>query len=142
MFQLILHTLSGRRFDAEIAEATIPTSSGQIGILTGHMPLISIVKAGIISIRRHTPDPDELLEYFAISGGAVHIEHNEVHVLVDEADDEKSLDEQEIKKAYERAKAMKAEATDKVSLDHAQSLLDRQAVRLDLANLKRRHHRS
>jgi hypothetical protein len=33
---------------------------------------------------------------------------------------------------------MKAEAKDEVSLEHAQQLVDRQAVRLHVANLKRR----
>ena len=38
----------------------------------------------------------------------------------------------------ERAKQMKAEATDEVSLEHAQALVDRHSVRLQVAGLKRR----
>jgi hypothetical protein len=36
---------------------------------------------------------------------------------------------------------MKAEATDEISLEHAQDLIDRQAVRLQVAGLKRRHQK-
>jgi hypothetical protein len=37
---------------------------------------------------------------------------------------------------------MKSEAKDQVSLDHAQQMVDRSAVRLQVAGLKRRHRRN
>jgi len=36
---------------------------------------------------------------------------------------------------------MKAEAKDQISLEHAQSMVDRQTVRLQVAGLKRRHQK-
>ncbi len=36
---------------------------------------------------------------------------------------------------------MKAEAKDQVSLEHAQSMIDRQSVRLQVAGIRRRHQR-
>jgi F0F1-type ATP synthase epsilon subunit len=61
--------------------------------------------------------------------------------LVDEADHADEINEAEVQKALERAQKMKAEAKDQVSLEHAQQLVDRQAVRLQVAGLKRRHQR-
>jgi len=80
---------------------------------------------------------DDQREVFAISGGTVQVENDELKILVDEADNAEELNEQEVQKAYELAKKMKAEAKDHVSLQHAQSLMDRQAVRLQVAGLKR-----
>lgn len=139
MFRFQLVALSGTKFDEEVYEVILPTKDGEIGVLSHHMPLISVVKNGIISVRRHDKDPDTKRDYFATSGGVVEVVNNELKVLVDEADHEDEISEAEAQKAYERAQAMKAEAKDEISLEHAQQLVDRQAVRLQVANLRRRH---
>jgi hypothetical protein len=58
---------------------------------------------------------------------------------VDEADHADDISEAEAKAALERAQKMKVEAKDQVSLEHAQALVDRSSVRLQVAALKRRH---
>jgi len=60
-------------------------------------------------------------------------------VLVDEADHADDINEAEVQAAIELANQMKAEATDQVSLEHAQTMIDRHSVRLQVAGLKRRH---
>ncbi len=45
---------------------------------------------------------------------------------------------QKAQKAFELAQKMKSEAKDQVSLEHAQTLIDRSSVRLQVAGLKRR----
>jgi F0F1-type ATP synthase epsilon subunit len=62
-------------------------------------------------------------------------------LLVDEADAEDDINQAEAQKAFERAQQLKRDATDQVSLDKAQSLLDRQAVRLKVADLRRHKRR-
>jgi F0F1-type ATP synthase epsilon subunit len=92
-------------------------------------------------VRRNQRDPDRDREYFATNGGAIEVSENNLRVLVDEADLADDINESEAQKALERAEKMKAEAKDEVSLEHAQTLVDRQAVRLQVAGLKRRHQR-
>lgn len=141
MFRLKLETISGTKFDDDVSEVELPTMSGQIGVLTGHMPLISVVTHGVIKIRKNPNDPDDFRELYATNGGVLDVSDNVLSVIVDEADHETDIDEAEAKKAYELAQKMKAEAKDQVSLEHAQSLMDRQAVRLQVAGLKRRKRR-
>lgn len=141
MIHFTLYTLDGPKFDGEAYEITLPTLDGEIGVLPGHMPLISVASHGAIMVRRRAADRDEQREVFAISGGTVQVENDVLKVLVDEADHADDLNEQEIQKAYEYAKKMKAEAKDSVSLHHAQTLMDRHAVRLQVAGLKRRKNR-
>ena len=141
MIRFKLYSLSGLKFDEDVAEITLPTLSGNIGVLKDHMPLISVATNGVVSIRRKASDRDEDRESFAISGGAIQVENNTVKLLVDEADHSDEINEKEVQAAYDLAKKMKAEAKDQVSLDHAQALIDRQAVRLQVAGLKR-HKRS
>jgi F-type H+-transporting ATPase subunit epsilon len=138
-FQLV--TLSGTKFEDDVYEVVVPTLDGQIGVLQDHMPLISVATTGAIAVRRNPRDADSAREFFAINGGAVEIVDNRIRVLVDEADNADEINEADAQAAMERAQKMKAEATDQVSLEHAQQLVDRQAVRLHVAGLKRRHKR-
>ena len=135
-FQLV--TLDGIKFDDDVYEVTVPTMEGEIGVLANHMPLIAVAKTGVVSVRRQARDSDAQREFFAINGGAVEVADNRLRILVDEADHADDINEAEAEAATERAKQMKAEATDQVSLEHAQAMVDRHAVRLQVANLKRR----
>ena len=141
MIHLQLVTLTGIRLDEEVAEVLLPTLDGQIGVLTDHMPLITVATNGIISVRKNAKDPDYKMENYAAYGGVIEISNNVLRVLVDEADSGDEINEADAKKAYDLAQKMKSEAKDQVSLDNAQQLLDRQSVRLKVAELSR-HRRS
>ena len=141
MFHFQLVALSGKKFDEDVYEVILPTLDGEIGVLQDHMPLVSVAKPGVIAVRRDAKDSEAQREYFATNGGAIEVSENTLRVLVDEADHADDINEAEAQKALERAESMKAEAKDQVSLDHAQQLVDRQAVRLQVASLRRRHRR-
>jgi F-type H+-transporting ATPase subunit epsilon len=138
-FQLV--ALTGTKFDDDVYEITLPTLDGEIGVLQNHMPLVSVAKAGAIMVRRNEKDSDASREVFAISGGVIEVSDNKLRVLVDEADHADEINEAEAQAAMERAQKLKSEATDEVSLEHAQQLVDRHAVRLQVAGLKRRHQK-
>jgi len=138
-FQLV--ALSGTKFDSDVYEVVLPTLDGEIGVLQDHMPLVSVATNGAIAVRKEPRDSDRDREFFAISGGVIEVRENKLRVLVDEADHASDINEAEAEAAMERAKQLKAEAKDEVSLEHAQQLVDRHAVRLQVAGLKRRHQK-
>ena len=141
MFRFQLVALSGTKFDDEVYEVVLPTLDGEIGVLQDHMPLVSVATYGAIMVRRSSKDPDHAREFFATNGGVIEVSDNTLRVLVDEADHTEEISEAEAQKALERAQKMKSEAKDQVSLEHAQSLVDRQQVRLQVAGLKRRRQK-
>lgn len=141
MIHFVLYTLNGVKFDGEAYEVTVPTLSGAIGILPGHMPLVSVATHGPIMVRHTAGERDDQRDVFAISGGTVQVENDELKILVDEADHADEINEQEVQKAFDLAKKMKLEAKDEFSLQHAQQLIDRHAVRLQVAGLKRHKRR-
>ena len=141
MFHFQLVSISGKKFDEDVYEVVLPTLDGQIGVLQDHMPLVSVATPGVIMVRRNSKDTDRNRELFATNGGAIEVSDNTLRVLVDEADHEKDINEADAMKALERAQKMKAEAKDQVSLEHAQQLVDRYEVRLQVANLRRRHQK-
>ena len=138
-FQLV--TLHGIKFSQEVHEVLLPTPLGEIGVFEHHVPLISIASPGIIKIRKKANHPNELLEMFATNGGVIEIADNTVRILVDEADTAAEINQKEAQQALERAKELRKNAKDQVSLAEAQSLIDRHATRLQLAQLKHRTKR-
>lgn len=138
-FQLV--ALTGTKYDDDVYEVVLPTLDGEIGVLQDHMPLVSVATIGVIAVRKNAQDSDQAREFFAISGGVLEVSGNKLRVLVDEADHEADISQAEAEAAHERALKLKSEAKDEVSLEHAQQLVDRSAVRLQVAGLKKRHQR-
>ncbi len=138
-FELI--TLAGNKLNETIYEVILPTADGEIAVFPGHEALVSVAVPGVISVRRDKHHSNEQMEYFAISGGIIEIGDNHVRVLVDEAEHGDDIVEAESKAALERALQMRDAATNQVELEKAHQLVDRHAVRLKVADLRRRQHR-
>ncbi|OGL21802.1 ATP synthase F1 subunit epsilon [Candidatus Saccharibacteria bacterium RIFCSPHIGHO2_01_FULL_45_15] len=138
-FQLI--TLLGVKVDQDVYEVILPTADGEIAVFPGHEPLVSLAVPGAIAVRHNKGDADDKLEYFAISGGVIEVSQEILKVLVDEADSGEDIVEAESKAALERALKARDNATNQVELEKAHQLVDRHAVRLKVADLRRRHRR-
>jgi len=141
MIKFELVTLDGTKFGEEVHEVILPTADGYIAVFPNHMPLVSIASPGVISVRRKSEDADDKLENFATNGGVIEVGNNVVRVLVDEADREDEINEQEAQKAFDNAQELVRNARDNISLQHAQSIVDRHSVRLQVANLRRQKRR-
>lgn len=138
--KLELVTLEGVKYSEEAYEVVLPTASGQITVLPNHEPLLSVLVPGVVTVRKAKGDADTHLEHFATFGGVLEVSGDAVRVLVDEAESG-DVSEQEELAAQQAAKKLLAEAKDQVELDKAQALVDRSAVRLQVAQLRRRHRR-
>lgn len=136
--QLQLVTLAGPKLQEEVYEIILPTADGAIAVYAQHMSLVTVVVPGVITVRRTKGDNDAQREVFATNGGVAEIGGKSMRILVDEADHADELVEQEEQQALERAKQLKHDAKDEVELERAQSLIDRQSVRLKVAELRRR----
>lgn len=138
-FRLV--TLTGTKLDEDVYEVILPTVEGEIAVFPDHEPLVTLIKSGVIIVRRAKTDPDDRVELFAISGGVAEIDGKHVKVLVDEADHGADIVEAESQKALDRALKMRDEASDQVELEKAHQLVDRHMVRLKVADLQRRRRK-
>ncbi|MDB5186239.1 MAG: synthase epsilon chain, partial [Candidatus Saccharibacteria bacterium] len=96
---------------------------------------------GMLTIRKKRGDLDMALEHYATFGGVVEINGESVRILVDEVEHADELYEEEIRKALERAEKLKKEAKTAVELEKAQALMDRQFIRLKVAEIRRHKRR-
>lgn len=67
--------------DRTAQEVILPSGSGQLGILTDHVPLLTNLDIGVMRIR----DKNEW-QMIAVMGGFAEVENNEVKVLVNSAE--------------------------------------------------------
>ena len=86
MIHLELVTLTGVKLSEPVYEVLLPTPQGQIAVFQNHAPLVSIASTGVISVRRKSDHPDDMMEHYAIDSGVIEISWDTVRVLVDEAD--------------------------------------------------------
>lgn len=138
-FQLV--SLDGVKFSADAYSIILPTAAGEVTILPDHEPLLSVVVPGVVTIRRNKTDADHHLEHYATYGGVLEVGKDGVRVLVDEATHGDEINEAEAEKAHKAAVELQKAAKNQVELDKAQSMVDRTAVRLHVAGLRRRHRR-
>ncbi|MFN0277026.1 MAG: F0F1 ATP synthase subunit epsilon [Pyrinomonadaceae bacterium] len=87
MIRLEIVTPEKRVLDAEVDSVTVPTATGEAGILSNHAPLISALKPGVL-----TYSVKGTAEKLAVSGGFVEVNSDMVSVLVDSAETADEID--------------------------------------------------
>lgn len=48
--RLSIHTIEKTLFDGEIKSVTLPTETGEITVLENHLPLVALVRPGLVRI--------------------------------------------------------------------------------------------
>jgi F-type H+-transporting ATPase subunit epsilon len=91
-------TPEARVYSDTIDTVVIPTTSGEIGILPGHIPLLTQVAAGALRVTKGT-----VTTLLAVSGGFAQIAGDKVSVLAQSAIEAEKIDEQAAENAMKRA---------------------------------------
>ncbi len=81
MLNLEIVTPEKKIFSDTVESVNVPTTSGEVGILTNHAPLISSLKPGILSYTKAGAS-----EKMVVSGGFIEVSANNVSVLADIAE--------------------------------------------------------
>ena len=103
------------------AERLVATAErGELGILAGHAPFLSILKAG--QVRLTLPDGKEEVIY--ISDGFIEVQQGQTIILADDAERAEQLDEERVREARRRAEEkMRDKTSTKLELARAQAEL-------------------
>lgn len=126
MLKLEIVTPERKVLDEMVDSVTVPTASGEAGILPNHAPLISALKPGILSY-----SSKGTTERLALAGGFVEVSANKVAVLTDTAETAAEID-------ADAARAEREEAERSLA-SHATAALDSTEAdreRLEAANAK------
>lgn len=85
-------------WDSEADEVILPSTTGQLGILSGHAPLLTALDIGVMRVR-----PEKTWIPIALMGGFAEIENNEVIILVNGAERGDKIDKEAARAAYAKA---------------------------------------
>lgn len=115
-----------------VLAVSVPTESGEITVLPGHIPLIAPIPAG--ELRAVREDSSE--ELMAVSGGFVTVmKGNRLVILADTAERADELDLEAIEKAKNRAEEVMAERhDDSERYAEASAQMARELARWKVAN--------
>ena len=123
-------------FSGEAEFVSLPGKSGELGILPGHLPLITLVKPGFVRIRTGK----EVEEVF-VAGGVLEVHPHHVTVLADTAIRTKDLDEAKAAKALEEARAQRAQVTGELAIAKLEAEMSAMAAQLAaIKKIRQRQH--
>ena len=83
-------------WDGEAEEVILPSTTGQLGILSGHAPLLSALDIGVARVR----GADKTWVPIALLGGFAEVENNEVTILVNGAERGDTIDREAARTAF------------------------------------------
>ena len=85
-------------WDSNAEEVILPSSTGQLGILRGHAPLLTALDIGVMRVRT---DKDWIP--IVLMGGFAEVENDELTILVNGAEEGASINKEEAQKELEEA---------------------------------------
>ncbi|PSO85030.1 MAG: F0F1 ATP synthase subunit epsilon [Cyanobacteria bacterium QS_3_48_167] len=85
-------------WDDSAEEVILPSTTGQLGILGGHAPLLSALDVGVLQIR-----PGRDWQAIALGSGFAEVENDEITILVNSAERGEEVDAEAARSAFQQA---------------------------------------
>jgi len=126
-------------YEGDADTVIIPGTSGEMGILPNHAPLLSTMSFGVVRVRK-----GEREEVFTVAGGLVEVQPDIITVLADVAENVAEIDVARAQAARERIEKIMAEGppADQDTYLRMEAALRRSKLRLDAANRYKKGRRS
>ncbi len=99
-FHAQLLTPNGSLFDGEIIGMKVPGSAGNFEMLYNHAPIVSTLTIGKVEIQK----ADDTTLSYAVSGGFVEMNDNQVTLLAEDAVESADIDADEVRKTLTEAR--------------------------------------
>jgi len=99
MLTLEIITPDEKVLSTEAAQVVLPTESGEAGVLTGHIPMVTKIVAGELKVTQENGQT----EFIAVDHGFAKVLGNTISVLTEGAVDVKAIDLSEVEAAQSRA---------------------------------------
>ncbi len=133
-FHLEIATPERVVYSDEVESVTLPTVDGEITVLANHVPLVTVLKAGELVIRKGND-----VHPYAIGGGFLETDGVKLIVLADTTEHVSEIDERRAEEARARAEQLKtSKAVDDVEFAKMSAKLERDLNRLRIVR-KYRH---
>ncbi|GEM_PF-1954378 len=124
--------------DELVDNVSVPTTAGMITVLNKHVPIVSTIRHGEMTIRKEGTGVG-----YAVHSGVVNVRPHkdgltEVVILLDEVEELDPHDEEVRRKALARAKEVATEKADDVDFGEFESLIERELLKVKFRYNKKR----
>ncbi len=135
-FQLEIVTPEKTALSAPVESVVLPGSEGDLGVLPGHMPLVTALKAGELHFVR-----DGQPQFLALSGGFAQVTPSKVVVLAETAEMASEIDVHRAQmEAAAKGQKLKGGNLDPDQLAKVQASLMKELVRMRVAEKAKRRN--
>ncbi len=117
-------------WDAKAEEIILPSSTGQLGILSGHIPLLTALDIGVMRVRI-AKDWKPII----LLGGFAEVKNNNITILVNGAEEIDNIDLDEAKDKMNHATQLLEEAQSSKEKIEATQMLRKAKARLQAATI-------
>lgn len=133
-FPVVVISPDGEIYRGEAVSLVVPAVDGYLGVLKGHVPMITVLDVGEMLIRT----PDEHILSLAVAGGFMEVRRDETVVLCDRAELREDIDVIRASKAEERARERLTGRMQDINVERAQVALKKAVNREKVAHRKER----
>lgn len=88
-------------WDEQAEEIILPSTTGQLGILSGHAPLLTALEVGVMRVRAN-----QEWKAIAVMGGFAEVENNDLKILVNGAELGDNINQDTARTEYEQAQSL------------------------------------
>ncbi|MBE9248913.1 F0F1 ATP synthase subunit epsilon [Dolichospermum sp. LEGE 00240] len=89
-------------WDAEADEVILPSTTGQLGVLSGHAPMLTALDTGVMRVRANKSASWQAI---ALLGGFAEVDQDEVTILVNSAERGDKINLEEARNAFNAAQS-------------------------------------
>lgn len=126
-FKLSMVTADGKKIVDEVEILNVVTSSGALGIMAHHLPLIAVIEISHLNYKK-----DGQTFEFSIGGGVLSVSNEEVSILADSFETKDEIDFERAEKAKLRAEERLKSKELNIDIKKAELSLKRALNRLSM----------
>jgi len=129
-YPFVVVTPTRMAYEGAVRSFQAPGTDGEFEVLTGHVPMLTSLRPGILTIR-----DTESRHIYAVSGGFVEVLRHQATVLAEAVERADEIDLDRAQQAEERARQRLESGGQKLDLDRAKASLDRALNRIKASHL-------
>lgn len=114
----------------EVDEVTIPGSEGYLGILPGHLPLLTMLGVGVLTYRQQAEK-----HHFAVSGGFAEVLGDRVIVLAETVERPQEIDVERARAAKQKAEKLLM-SKEQIDVEAAMTDLLKATTRIQVSEMR------
>src|SRR4051794_2759032 len=121
--------------ETDVDMVVAPGSEGVLGILPRHAPLLTMLKPGLLRVKKNGAEQD-----MAVAGGFLQVNANRVLILADQAERAEEIDAARAEEARHQAEQALSDARrggSSVQVEAARAALHASMVRINIARRRR-----